>query len=419
VSTPLKVIQPRYVDGFRCTRSLCEDTCCEGNIVVIDKPTYEKYQHCPDPELKQLIAKTLVVNPASTHDATFALINGTHEGCPFLTEDRLCSFQQRLGEDYLSRACSTYPRAISQVDGVMERSLYLSCPEAVRLALLSPTAMDLDEMEHVWDSPFGDFPSLDSSDPAFTAKPYRYFQQVRGFIDALLRNRAYTLWERITIVGIFCDQLNTIAKTGDDSGVPELIVAYSGHVDDGTFHVALQNTDDRPDVQLRFLTSSIDHRLSSAATGARFIECFQEFMRGVEYSAESTVGDVTARYDEANTRYYRPFMVQHPYIMENYLLNHVFKNLFPFGPQKAVYLDDRTIYDEFLLMVIQYSLVRSLLIGIAGYHKENFSTAHVVKLVQSFAKSIEHDLPYLKRILASLAENEMTNLAVVALLLKS
>jgi lysine-N-methylase len=40
-------LRPQYAKAFRCIGSECEDTCCHGFDVPIDKATYEKYQTLP------------------------------------------------------------------------------------------------------------------------------------------------------------------------------------------------------------------------------------------------------------------------------------------------------------------------------------------------------------------------------------
>ena len=81
-------------------------------------------------------------------------------------------------------------------------------------------------------------------------------------------------------------------------------------------------------------------------------------------------------------------MEKHEALLENYLVNYVFKNLFPFGPQKSRVLEPRNVYAEFNLMVIHFSLIKSLLIGLAGYHRESFGVTHVIALIQAFAKTV-------------------------------
>ena len=82
-------------------------------------------------------------------------------------------------------------------------------------------------------------------------------------------------------------------------------------------------------------------------------------------------------------------MEAHPFLLENYLINHVFRVGFPLSPSGEL-TSDRP-YRLYLRMCLEFAVVKGLLIGMAGCHREAFSAAHVVKLMQSFAKSIEHD----------------------------
>jgi lysine-N-methylase len=81
-------------------------------------------------------------------------------------------------------------------------------------------------------------------------------------------------------------------------------------------------------------------------------------------------------------------MQAHPFILENYLVNHIFKTRFPFGVNHKG--EPNTPLNEFLVTGVLYAAINGLLIGIAGHNREHFATAHVVKLVQSFSKAVEH-----------------------------
>lgn len=81
-------------------------------------------------------------------------------------------------------------------------------------------------------------------------------------------------------------------------------------------------------------------------------------------------------------------MKEHEYILENHLVNHVYKDMLPFG-------DFLTVYDEYIMMVIHYALITMHLIGLAGFHK-GMNVELAIKLIQSFAKMVEHNKLYLK-----------------------
>ncbi|BDI30049.1 flagellin lysine-N-methylase [Capsulimonas corticalis] len=415
----IKLLQPRYFADFRCIGSDCEDTCCAGMGVVIDKETYGKYQECSHPDLKPIIDTGIAVNPESTSDATYAQVVVKDGHCPFLTDERLCAIQQILGERALSRTCAMFPRAMSTVNGVVERSLYLSCPEAARVVLLNPEPMQFDQITEDQDERFTDFPILNSDDFADAPKPYRYFWEVRAFIVSLLQNREYRVWERLIVLGLFCDQLNQHIIDQTTDGVPDLMQSYTDLLALRGFDETLAGVGVHPAVQLNFLAQSMEHRIFSDSVSTRFVDCYYECMEGIGYTPDTSIDDGAARYAAAYEQYYKPFMDQREHIFENYLVNYVFKLLFPFGPQKSVYYEEKSVYSEFVLMAAHFAMLRSLLVGMSGYYQSSFGEPQIVKLFQSFAKAIEHNPPYLKRILKSLEENEMSDMAVMAVFIKN
>jgi lysine-N-methylase len=128
------LLVPQYMNQFSCIGSACEDSCCVGWRVSIDQPTYKKYNRVQDRDMKPLLDKNVTRVRSNGSTENYAKIKMDNKNCcSFLTEDKLCSVQLRLGEDYLSNVCSTYPRVSNRVNGVLEKSATMSCPEAARL----------------------------------------------------------------------------------------------------------------------------------------------------------------------------------------------------------------------------------------------------------------------------------------------
>lgn len=142
------------------------------------------------------------------------------------------------------------------------------------------------------------------------------------------------------------------------------------------------------------------------------MECFAEVLKGIQYTKDATVEEITDRYQLAYTDYYDPFMRANEYILENYLVNYVYKNLFPSS-------DDTDIFESYIMLVVHYSSIKLHLIGMAGHHKEDFGVDHVIKLIQSFAKSVEHDSLYLRGVIELLKRNEYTSMAYMAILINN
>jgi lysine-N-methylase len=184
---------PTYADEFRCIGAACEDTCCQGWTVPIDKATWEKYQQLPESGLRSQIRASIVrtEEPAKPEKSpVFAIIRMNAENqCPLLTPDRLCSIQAEFGEQMLSHTCHTYPRIVHSIGGVQETALTLSCPEAARVVLLAPHL-------RIPNAPCPDENTqpLVPNDSANSLPPE--FWEIRTTVLNLVRNRAYPLWER-------------------------------------------------------------------------------------------------------------------------------------------------------------------------------------------------------------------------------
>ena len=415
--------QPRHYEAFRCLGADCEDTCCNGWRVMVDRHTYDLYQNCSDQELKPSLTSLITINSSSTDDDDYASITPNVAECPFLS-DGLCSIQQKLGEDYLSKLCATYPRVMNVVDGVLERSLEVSCPEAARLALLDPSPMKFDEsQEDTGNARRGSVSILVTSGSQYRHKPYQYFHEVRRLVLSLLHNRSYPLSSRLIILGYLCDKLNEAAGNAQDQ-VPDIVMGYADAVDNGRFNDLLSGCIAQPTAQLEIVVELIVSRITSDFTPRRFLECYEEFMHGIVWRPESTMEEIGIRYVEAYRQNYAPFMAQYEYVMERFLVNYVFKTLFPLGPQEStqklsIYRRDSPIPAQYILMVVHYAILKTVLIGMSGYHKSDLNTGHLIKLIQSYAKAFEHSTAFPGQAVEILAGKGMKNAASMSVLIQN
>ncbi|MEP6621058.1 MAG: flagellin lysine-N-methylase [bacterium] len=410
--TTTRLLIPQYVGRFKCIGGACEDSCCQGWQVPIDRETYAKYRACPDEELLVTMTAKVTKNRSNPTAANYAKIKMDADlVCPFLDTERLCSIQRKLGEEYLSLACTTYPRISNVVNEVLEQSMTMSCPEAARLALLNPAPMEFDEVEQSTLSRNAMMYSLDARTvPAANAG--HYFWELRIFTITLLQNREYTLGERLILLGMFYRKLAELVELGKALDIPELIASYTVNIERGLYREHLAELPARNPVQMLLLKQVVDVSLISGAVGRRYLECLNEFSLGIGNVDGALTEDVIRQYSDACEKYYEPFMKEHEYILENFLVNFVFRNLFPFNGQENV-------FENYVKLVVQYALIRTYLIGIAGYHKEAFNTGHVITLVQSFSKTIEHNNAYLKKLHGLLLASDSATMAHMALLINS
>lgn len=145
----LKVKTPAYLVGFRCIGGSCPDSCCIGWDVDIDEKTYKKYKNNKNTEIAPLVKRYLFVNEycfdPSVDYAKVALKD--NKWCPFLDQKKWCKIQSNLGEEMLSSVCTTFPRIYNELNGKVELSLTLACPEAAKMLFRHPTPFKWEEIE--------------------------------------------------------------------------------------------------------------------------------------------------------------------------------------------------------------------------------------------------------------------------------
>jgi lysine-N-methylase len=120
--------------------------------------------------------------------------------------------------------------------------------------------------------------------------------------------------------------------------------------------------------------------------------------------------------------YYAPFMSQHEYVMERYLVNYIYKTLFPFGPQESsqkLSIQGMSIRTHHMLLIVYYAIMKTVLVGMVRLHKSNFNEGHVIKLVQSCSKAFAQSTSYPARAMEILAGKGMKTAASLGVLVQN
>ncbi len=405
------VLVPQYMHQFSCIGSECEDSCCSGWRVEIDEATYKKYNRISDRELSALVDKNVTRNRSNSNTFRYAkIVLDEKQRCPFLDEQSLCQIQLKMGEDYLSHTCATYPRTVNKVYGKWEKAATVSCPEVARLALLNPDGIEFDEIEEPMDPR-----NVVQHEIALSTKSdsiQTYFWELRIFTIQTLQNRTYSLADRLVILGFFFQKAQQYVNEKRVNEIPALIAKYTNYIEEGIFGEQLKDIPVNYAVQMQLLKELTDIRFGHQITSTRYIECFSEALFAMGYTAEATVEEITEKYKVCYDQYYYPFFKDKEYILENYLVNHAYKKLFPFTVKGS-------LFDNYVMLVLNYALIKLQLIGMAGFYKENFNLEHVIKLTQSFAKVVEHNSQYLNTVKDVLSELEFTTLAYMSILIKN
>jgi len=409
-----RIIQPDYANRFRCIGSACEDTCCSGWRVSVDESDFHRLTSLPAGPLRSLVDVSILqsAQPHEEADNAFASIRMLPSGeCPFLSADRLCRVQRECGEQYLSRICADYPRNSYSIDGLKETELSLSCPEAARLILLSPSLLPQNGApgyQLTWDETTAGSADLRSC-----------FWQIREFVVGLILNRRYPLWQRLFLLGTFCRRLEAFQCAETNRNFVDILDDFSRAVNLGGLGESMETIPADLPLQLEIVLSFIAQRVNGVNISPRFRGVLDLFVKGLGHSRTASIESQAATYADAYRRYFTPFFGRHPHMLENLLVNAVFRDAFPFGRALTSAESRPEPAKAFAMMAIQFALIKGMLIGVAAARGRQFSAADVVKVVQTASRLFEHNPRFLNTAYAGLEGRGLTDARGLTLLLRN
>jgi lysine-N-methylase len=411
--------------------------------VPIDQATYEKYRQTPG--LKPHLGTLVVLNTDHSAPSDYARIPLTaQQDCGFLDDENMCGIQKAHGPEMLSATCKTYPRALANNAGQVEMSLNLSCPEAARMTLLNadllgdgpwmtqgPTRYDTVTRRR----PIAALSTqmLDKADRlGHRLGKFESRLAVREFALLLLGDRRYPTWQRLYLLGNLARRMQASSEASGNASVAEWCDAFPGKVSKllqetartaatESMRPAMNEIAFRPGQQIQTLLEMLRIRFQEPPVPMRFLECVQDFQLGLGTATAQSEQEILDAYSASYRQYYLPLMEQYPQLLENHLTNWIFKNNYPFGKKELPHRPvaaPRNAENEHLALCVQAALTQTLLIGMAGYYKESFNATHVVKLVQSLAKTLEHSQRSIEQIAEFVQTRNLNNPQGVALLLR-
>ncbi len=248
-----------------------------------------------------------------------------------------------------------------------------------------------------------------------------YYWQIRESAISLLRQQHLALWERLFLLGIFARRLEAIGRGEPPRDVPGFLRDFAAATDSAELRTSMKAMPADPALQLEMVVRLVNLRVSLGSLSPRLLECLAHFAEGVGSQPGIVAGYQIAAYQSAFARYYEPFFRRHPHMLENYLYNEVFRGVFPF--RKALFVDQLNavpdIAKSYAIMIIQFALIKGLLIGNAAYHKKSFAAKHVIEVVQTASKHFEHSLQFVTDAYELLAQRELIHPHSLAILVRN
>lgn len=419
-----KSLTPRYAEKFRCIGPACEDDCCHSWDITLDRPTYERYRALPAGPLRTIVDASVLLRTqtpatAAQPDRFYGEVKLLPDGaCPFLSADRLCRIHTELGPESLSSICASFPRRSRSIDHQPETTLQLSCPEAARLVLLNPRFMHLPDASPGGRARYAPFARIAAALPPPNGNPYQYLWELRHLHLLLLKDRTYPLWQRLFILGLVAKRLTTIGTASENDTVPALLRSYAELLQQGRLRSALAAVPAKPDEHLALVLGLLERRAALGPIPPRLLDCIRSFMAGIGYTPGQPISAALPGYLAAASGSASTILQRHEPTFENYLVSYILLNRYPHGDDLAPIATGTTPTQEHALMCLRYAIIRALATGMAAHHEDAFAPSHLVKLIQSFSKSFEHNLDVRSAMVDLIVSRELASTAGLALLLR-
>lgn len=420
MNKPISIVRPTYLGRFQCVGGDCVEHCCGNWGITVDKASYKRYRQVADPVLKPLLKIHLERDrqqPSELAYAKFRLNSGTGN-CGMLEESGLCAIQDHLGAQALCYTCASYPRSAASVRGVRQVAGMPSCPEIARLAILDEGGIEFEQVEVKPNSLLAKLRYPEALRLNRPDAPDRHFDAINGFCMQLMCTRELPLWMRLVAMGMLLRQIDQRMEQGQGESVPGLVDTFAGWIENGEcqHQLAALRVDHRQ-IMLRILFDISQARVyAGLKPGGTFLTLlWQAFeglgMRAGESDRQKTVvsEDALAAFDLAYRDYYQPVLGTEEKYLENYVLNYLFQQHFPFN-------GDGLLFESFQELTVKVGLLRFYLVGLAGYHRQAFSRDHALRLIYAFCRSYEHSRQFIPSIRQKLVEQDAGTLGVMAVL---
>lgn len=397
---------PVYFEDFKCIGGKCEDSCCIGWNIDIDKVTFKRYFKVQDQEMKRIFQKNVQNNErCSSDEVDYGIVKlKKDKRCPFLDEENYCVIHSNLGEDYLSNVCTCFPRVTNKIDETYEMSLDVACPEAARLILLKEEGIKfVNREEHL--GKYIISAQIDTNLKEVQNTPLRYFKEIRDFCIKIIQDRRFTISERLYSLGCFIEQLeeeienNNIIKFIENYDFALFAKAYS----DDDLNLLLSNSNMNYIIQIDLFRKMLKIlRVDKDVESIRFKERTSKMLNGYSFDEEENLQGKSEFYIKAFEEYNEKYFNKYSYILENYLVNFIYNNMFPFN-------EVLSFFDSYMMLIIRFSFIRFYLVGLYLNNREE-NDENIVEFIQVFSKTIEHHKSYLIDSLHYIKRKEFDNM---------
>lgn len=324
------VTLPAIYDKFQCKGGACRNTCCQGWAIAITRGEYNKIRHHCKSEITETAFRRLPRKKAvDEHYADMKLKEDAT--CPFLDEKHLCSLQIEYGANILPLTCKQFPRLISTplVDDSCWLSLDLGCERVLELLLEC--------------APSGLFFQHDVR-PLIDLRGYRiynnsilseYATDIRNLSIWILQNRAYSLSDRMLLLGLCLRELYEIEQSKQPEKIPQWFVKWQPYTKGNALKEILSEL---PGNRHLFVVNNLKSIIILSQISIDFLKFLPTVQKNISFTHEECFSYSTEQYEALHKQFYASFP-QIDDLLENYMIIALLYTCFRFQDSSTIWRD--------------------------------------------------------------------------------
>ncbi len=386
--------QPSYFSSFSCMGGKCPVNCCYGWIILWKQEEMDKVLNggCS----KELADKMKnCFEPIHIYGADqFSVKLRDDRGCPMLTEDHMCSIQRELGEDFLGKTCTQYPRKHLLIGDTVHRVCSASCYVVMDKLCNFEKASDLINTSVSAENTH----AKKDSQKSIQERPEKKFRrEIFDFFYESLESNKRPFEVSVVLGALAAKNLTKLIERGEIGRIPEAIKIFRAQFNNPDEIEKLQHV--KPNYNVKFgLVSEIMEHLSKN----NFLDPLRD-SQGVFNIDKYNLG--LARFNQV--------FADRQFYLKNIALNNMLDLAFPFSHDF-----EGSIFENYLYWVASVATIK-LLSCAAGLQKNEQKIEEVFKITSAyFIRSFCHSPTNIPKVLDLLKEYNITSPAYTMLLLK-
>ncbi len=399
---------------FRCIGAECEDTCCAGWNVNLDQTTYTNYLADHNSPLTHAFQENIQPNtPSEQTKNKFATMtmNPKTRACSFLNEG-LCAIQAHKGESFLPNTCFNFPRLNYQFNRTDFQVLSLGCPEAARLALLNENAFNFEQLQ----LEIRENTSIHIHDTwGFNA---HNMEEIRLFCLQLAQTNGIENWQKLLILGLFCESINDLIQAKQQDQAPFIIQETIKPLSSGELLASMNAVPCNLTAQASLFASfwracnKAFKELNSYSSPLQ-AQVIQQVHTGIFQNADQdgpTNQEAIVQNYTHGLQHLQRTLTNTPYFEKNILINELLLGFFPFAGQN--------IQENYLRLIAQQCLLRFMLAGVSNTLGVKTTPVALAQTVQVFYRIFHHNEQIISFFVSKLQEMGLNQLNKLVVLLR-